>query len=748
MRQVATKNEQHPSAAVSSDKWQERIRDAIAHASHLLPAQGPITTFVHHNTLHQFEDLPFEEAVERAADVYQCHPYLCEERYREELETGRIGFDDLEAVLREDLGDRANEVIGQLTTRYELRLAMLKHPLRFGTDAELQWFIEEAEALRSFLPQTEAATRQALMRSTQAWLETSTCDSNANINPEIRAIAERQKKRLAKPSGGASDDIRWRTPTLEILWRICCEGVKAVASHERKQTRSTTARHAELLFKSTNEDADRLVNQMLIRFCANFLDQGFARWALPDRDAGFWRSFMSLYRDARPIESWMTNLPQELKRIDNGVLSPIESIRESLDMLGVQNHEMQEYIDQTLLALRGWAGMIWQMESNAEWTVRPAPQGSLVEYLAIRLVLERVAMNDILERSGLRFPLPKLRPHLAIDGEHSGQHRDLHGAFPVFQLAQWLGWGPDKLAQSSEEDWAALVHEIEQFSSRERRRVFHLAYEHNYRNQSLNAVASHIRTQAIGRKRQVSANESSNRPCYQVVCCIDEREESFRRHLEEVDPESETYGFAGFFGIAMYYRGATEAHFHPLCPVVVKPKHYVQEEPLFSFDEASRVQAETRRRIGHAAHRAHLGSRTFVGGLLAGLLGASATIPLVMRILFPRISARTMRLFSHLVTPAATRLRIERIDEQPGPKNGQLGYSLAEMASIVESVLRAMGLTTRFARLVIFVGHGSSSLNNPHEAAHDCGACSGGRGGPLHKWRMNPGCELSLRRTD
>ena len=52
--------------------------------------------------------------------------------------------------------------------------------------------------------------------------------------------------------------------------------------------------------------------------------------------------------------------------------------------------DREEYLTQTLLALPGWAGMIWQLETNAEWAVHPAPAGSLVEYVAVRLLLERL----------------------------------------------------------------------------------------------------------------------------------------------------------------------------------------------------------------------------------------------------------------------------------------------------------------------------------------------------------------------
>jgi uncharacterized protein YbcC (UPF0753/DUF2309 family) len=80
-------------------------------------------------------------------------------------------------------------------------------------------------------------------------------------------------------------------------------------------------------------------------------------------------------------------------------------------------------------------------------------------------------------------------------------------------------------------------------------------------------------------------------------------------------------------------------------------------------------------------------------------------------------------------TASRTRLQLDRQDTAP-PIGTSSGFTVREMADIVRRVLEDIGIGGRVSPLVLIVGHGSISLNNPHESAHDCGACGGGRGGP------------------
>lgn len=716
---MAMKVPEHEIHLGGGESAADRLRHAIDHAAHLLPAQGPITVFIHHNTLHAFEHLTFEEAVKQGADAFGCQPYLSESRYRNELGRGRIRESDLQAVLEKDLRSRAAGTVAGMTTRLELRLALLKYPVWQGKAAELEFAIAETEALRKVRNDVSAASRRMLIAETRRWaMRDFRSSGSTTVPPWVSQLFQQFKPEYFE----TWTEETWEQFTLASLWKVCQFGTNQSSREPIQAPASRRAR--DLVLNVVGIDPDLWVNELLVRFCAAFLDQGVSPWPLPNRDEGFFRCFLATYSAPfGPPDAWMSGLLRESRRLRTAEVSAIDCALESLRLLGTPESEWESYLSGTLLSLRGWGGMVREVETRGDRVARPIPAGSLIEFVAVRLLLDRIALSHVarteLEHRGLLSEVP------AILAGRVGSARatpGIHRSFTLFQLAQVMGWSSADLARLAEEQWKELVSEIDSFDELERRRVFHLAYERRFRMQALDAFAKHDRIDIA----------ATTRPRFQAITCLDEREESFRRHLEEVAPDAETFGAAGFFNVAMYYRGAADAHFVPLCPIVLTPQHWVEEQPDQGHELAHRQRAQARRALGTAAHGLQSNSRSAVGGaVIAATLGALAAVPLVARVLFPRLVLKAHDYFGRYVrSPKATRLRLERSDAKASSENGGLGYSVQEMATVADRLLRDIGLTRQFARLVFILGHGSDSLNNPHKSAYDCGACGGSPGAP------------------
>ena len=70
-------------------------------ASRVIPATWGLDTFVAVNPLHGFEELPFEEAAVRAADLFDARAYAPLGRLRARYEAGAVGEDHVKRAIHE-----------------------------------------------------------------------------------------------------------------------------------------------------------------------------------------------------------------------------------------------------------------------------------------------------------------------------------------------------------------------------------------------------------------------------------------------------------------------------------------------------------------------------------------------------------------------------------------------------------------------------------------------------------------------
>ncbi|MEP6965666.1 MAG: DUF2309 domain-containing protein, partial [Polaromonas sp.] len=210
---------------------------------------------------------------------------------------------------------------------------------------------------------------------------------------------------------------------------------------------------------------------------------------------------------------------------------------------------------------------------------------------------------------------------------------------------------------------------------------------------------------------------STERTCAaQAVFCIDVRSEIFRRALESVSPDLQTMGFAGFFGLPISYTPLGTTATRPQLPGLLAPTLCVTEACDSDDKDTALVKA---RQSGFAAKQAWQPFQRMPGSAftLVESIGLGYLGKLLKRSL-PSSSAAPPADHDGLgVRYEARPALVARADD-----------TLAQRVSLAEGVLKAMGLRSGFARIVLLAGHGSQSANNPHAAGLDCGACCGQTG--------------------
>lgn len=222
------------------------------------------------------------------------------------------------------------------------------------------------------------------------------------------------------------------------------------------------------------------------------------------------------------------------------------------------------------------------------------------------------------------------------------------------------------------------------------------------------------------KQRSASKLKTKRRPLAQAIFCIDVRSEVFRRNLELANPEIETIGFAGFFGFPINHLPVGHNKMETQCPVLLKPGLTVGDS-MSNKDHLAHVT--NRRRLSRQVAYTW---KLFKSGAVSCF---SFVSPLGISFL-PKLFSDTFGWTRPVPDPKTHGLskKEQQNLEVDLQKSNDFGISLDEQLALAKGALTAMSLTDNFAKYVLIVGHGSTSVNNPQATGLDCGACGGHAG--------------------
>ncbi len=774
----------------------EKLEALLAHLEHVLPSQAPLIDFVHHNTLHGFQNLPFDKAVKSAFDITGKYAYLPIETYRQHYQDGRINAADLRAVLDKqsdlDAGKKLGDFRqGEVYLRDVYQAALL-HPLEKISACQLNWQVEENAALSQFQPDVSPETQKRLLDNVRNDAHNAdeatiikglweSCLSNLGlshylVHPEhLQELSAEVLDELAESEDLNPEDLNQR--------------LAAKSKIERSElfTRVGDDLTLSSLIKAlTGEDVKADFDAIFIRHVAAWLDQGVAAWQIKDSKQGFYQvwkqaaktDLVGAFEDMPEWADYLDTLPDDAEK----------TLEIMLARIGVKTDNQIQYLENLALDLQGWGGMFLWRANN------PGYRGldthvDMRDYLAVRLVMEYLYCRRVCEGTWLidanlsdlnghfqhhhaeflgRFQLfnqhlpeylvtglQNLLVRTTIEDPHQNDWQGLtqmvwlwqhsaasdnadtysvyRSAWRLFRLAQHMGWCGADVDSLNEEQIETIFSALARVAEPHVAGFIWLqAYERHYRDIIFNAITYQHQYQQG--KQLTNWADRETRPQAQLVFCIDDREEAIRRHIEELEPNIETFGVAAFFNLVMNWRGIDDHEDTPLCPVVQTPKHRITEQPVHECEDLNHQHQQRRSKrlwLNNLWHQ-EIRRNPFVA-LLLMIVSLPVTLLLLLgKVIAPlgfgRLNQRLQQGWD-LIVPTKVNITAKKADN-PSVEHNQIGFTDQEQAERVAAFLRNIGLVHQFSQFVVLVGHGSSSLNNPHLAAYDCGACSGRHSGP------------------
>ena len=140
---------------------------------------------------------------------------------------------------------------------------------------------------------------------------------------------------------------------------------------------------SDAIIDEQGEPLSEQVNRQMIKWTKLYIDQFLSSWTMPKREQSFYHAWLHL---AQHDHSFTKAQRQVIKGLPNDPEMTIESV---LTHFSIDQEDYQAYVEGHLLALPGWAGMLYYRSQQHHFE-----QHLLTDYLAIRLVVEQLLVGD------------------------------------------------------------------------------------------------------------------------------------------------------------------------------------------------------------------------------------------------------------------------------------------------------------------------------------------------------------------